>query len=661
MVDFRNMAQRFYRNFNQYVADFEALSKLVGGAAGGKIKQTAGARGALTAFTDLLVEFGAFKESDFTRISGYLKKPDVNFGAVGGEIFRTLFNSDFMTEVGKVIGSVIGSTLKMVGDLMAGVTNITEAGPFAKGLKEGWDKAKGAEGITNIFRSLLRVIFNGLVNLFKSAPLETSLIAGLTLGMPILQGAIGAGITAIFGKLLGARAGAAGSSAAGAGAAGAGAAGAGAAGGGAAGLGAFLTPSGARAARGIRGVAGFGKELLGLAYSLGGRPGLKAAGAVGGFFGGAGKAIGKVGQYVPGGALAFGAIDAGMRMASGQDAGKAIGGAAAATIGTTLGGILGQALIPVPGVGAAVGGIAGGIIADKFFNMLSGPSAQQKKAADLQLQASLQQVQAAGIKKSGVDVEKAGGQFLFGSADELSKRLSELGLSTDKAVRSFEGLYRLDESKQKAARKAGDALNAEIERLRKLGRSDNEIAVRVKGLQTVADKAKTEAQTSLTNLNTAWSKLGDKSTETILNSFKRMPVGKVEEAIAQRIRIEDLRGSRVSIPSPPTGKPRFKYSDTDVTAYGNVFTQPTFFKFAKGGSFRTGVMGEAGPEAVMPLRRAPGGKLGVIATGATGDVTVNAQITIHQQPGQNAEQLAALVAAEISNAIQRKRSSTMFV
>jgi len=43
-----------------------------------------------------------------------------------------------------------------------------------------------------------------------------------------------------------------------------------------------------------------------------------------------------------------------------------------------------------------------------------------------------------------------------------------------------------------------------------------------------------------------------------------------------------------------------------------IYSDPTIFKFAKGGSF--GVMGEAGPEAVMPLKRGSDGSLGVRVT-----------------------------------------------
>jgi len=52
----------------------------------------------------------------------------------------------------------------------------------------------------------------------------------------------------------------------------------------------------------------------------------------------------------------------------------------------------------------------------------------------------------------------------------------------------------------------------------------------------------------------------------------------------------------------------------------SVVTQPTLFRFAKGSAL--GEMGEAGPEAIMPLTRGPGGKLGVSAHGGAQRVHV---------------------------------------
>ena len=63
-----------------------------------------------------------------------------------------------------------------------------------------------------------------------------------------------------------------------------------------------------------------------------------------------------------------------------------------------------------------------------------------------------------------------------------------------------------------------------------------------------------------------------------------------------------------------------------------VVSRPTMF--AHGGGF--GVMGEAGPEAIMPLTRAPNGKLGVAAQGGSG-VQNNVNISVSISQTGNAE------------------------
>lgn len=57
------------------------------------------------------------------------------------------------------------------------------------------------------------------------------------------------------------------------------------------------------------------------------------------------------------------------------------------------------------------------------------------------------------------------------------------------------------------------------------------------------------------------------------------------------------------------------YQSSDLSRFsGSVVNRPTFFAFAKG----AGVMGEAGPEAILPLRRGADGNLGVVASGGGG-------------------------------------------
>jgi TP901 family phage tail tape measure protein/lambda family phage tail tape measure protein len=77
---------------------------------------------------------------------------------------------------------------------------------------------------------------------------------------------------------------------------------------------------------------------------------------------------------------------------------------------------------------------------------------------------------------------------------------------------------------------------------------------------------------------------------------------------------------------------------------GGVVDRPTIFPMAKG----AGLMGEAGPEAIMPLVRGPNGSLGVMAHGGGGNniviaphIEVNAQSTGDaRQDQENAENIA---------------------
>lgn len=60
-------------------------------------------------------------------------------------------------------------------------------------------------------------------------------------------------------------------------------------------------------------------------------------------------------------------------------------------------------------------------------------------------------------------------------------------------------------------------------------------------------------------------------------------------------------------------------------ALGGVVNRPTQFRFANGGGFSSGLMGEAGPEAIVPLKRGTDGRLGVAMQGG-GTQTIRVEI-----------------------------------
>ena len=83
------------------------------------------------------------------------------------------------------------------------------------------------------------------------------------------------------------------------------------------------------------------------------------------------------------------------------------------------------------------------------------------------------------------------------------------------------------------------------------------------------------------------------------------------------------------------------------TMAGDVVSGPTAFPM-RGGQ---GLMGEAGPEAIMPLRRGPDGKLGVAASGGGGSVNVTFNIQTPDVAGFQRSQ--SQIAAQMSRVLAR--------
>lgn len=82
-------------------------------------------------------------------------------------------------------------------------------------------------------------------------------------------------------------------------------------------------------------------------------------------------------------------------------------------------------------------------------------------------------------------------------------------------------------------------------------------------------------------------------------------------------------------------------------AKGGVVSSPTYFPMRGG----TGLMGEAGAEAIMPLTRGANGKLGVQASGSSSPVNVTMNITTPDVEGFRRSQ--SQVAAQLSRALGR--------
>jgi lambda family phage tail tape measure protein len=98
------------------------------------------------------------------------------------------------------------------------------------------------------------------------------------------------------------------------------------------------------------------------------------------------------------------------------------------------------------------------------------------------------------------------------------------------------------------------------------------------------------------------------------------------------------------------------FAGAGISAHsGTIVSSPTVFPFAKG----VGLMGEAGPEAILPLKRNAQGKLGISAenTGHSNNNLYNITVNVESKQGENPEQFGQRAASAMMRSIAREEIS----
>ena len=116
---------------------------------------------------------------------------------------------------------------------------------------------------------------------------------------------------------------------------------------------------------------------------------------------------------------------------------------------------------------------------------------------------------------------------------------------------------------------------------------------------------------------------------------------KVMEPIAQA-------GSNFLMNLLPFAKGGAFNNGVQMFANGGVVSSPTMFGHSGG----LGMMGEAGPEAIMPLKRGPDGKLGV--AGSQGNVVVNQSFNFSANGDDSVKRIIAQAAPQIAQMTQKQ-------
>jgi hypothetical protein len=677
----RHYTAQFYKDFQAYEKGLLAFQKSLPKGQMEKFGQTRKLRASMLAIGNMFYNLGVFSQGDYDKLLGKMKDPDANMGDILSNLFKTFFSSDAAKKVGEFFGTLLGTVLKQLSTITGFFAKRLGAGKITDGFFAAFEAAGGSEAIANIFKDLYDIILNSLKEILPRIPIKIYMLGMLAVLVPAIINALtfglgqllSEGIKGVFTRGIG---GGLLSKAMGGGARVTG----GGRGGGAAGsglAGAFTTRSqlktAAKIRRGIGGAAApyvqgaakgaaFGKDAFkGLAQAFGATK-----------FGGA---LTKVARFIPGGAVAAGALDAGLRMMSGQGAGKALGGAAFSMGGSAAGAFIGS--IIAPGVGTAIGGIAGGIIGDKIFNLLTPPSIRQEEAAKQQIQASLTQLEAAKEKLGNLGVGDAAG--LQGMADpmKLGAAIKLLGLGDNTLVQEYQQNAEKTRLLSDRAGTAKEILEAKIKELEDLGYSKALIAEQadVKALQKTSDELNTALATASAGLDKSFKAMPQWMSRAIVTNMQKLNLKEAENIIATKFAHMQMPQINFKFTAPTRSSTGFNGNGVWEGFQWEAFGSPG----RKAGSLGAAIASENkhkppgsslvianSSERIIPTASngyIPSHSLyskGYAGWDSSGSVTVNAPITINGA-GQNSEEIAVAVAEEISKAVMGLQRSTMFV
>ncbi|MHB2211700.1 phage tail tape measure protein [Methylobacterium sp. CM6257] len=186
-------------------------------------------------------------------------------------------------------------------------------------------------------------------------------------------------------------------------------------------------------------------------------------------------------------------------------------------------------------------------------------------------------------------------------------------------------------------------------------KSDTQDAARVKQLETLdrlaqnfgrsLDAALTRGAASGRSLDGVLGTIGTK----LAGAAVRAAAGPVQSGLTGLINTVLGAGSEAGFARGGV----FRGGRVQPFAAGGIVAAPTYFPMAGG----TGLMGEAGPEAILPLGRGPDGRLGVAAGGApVRPVSVTVNIAT-PDPGAF-RRSEAQVTASLARAVARGQRAT---
>jgi phage-related minor tail protein len=235
---------------------------------------------------------------------------------------------------------------------------------------------------------------------------------------------------------------------------------------------------------------------------------------------------------------------------------------------------------------------------------------------------------------------------------EIDRRKVLIGLTEEQAKRQ-ELVYQTEDKLGKFRNKYGnDFVNNIVNQTMALDEQQKVLDEARARQEEIADVISSSFGDAFTSIVDGTSSVKDAfrnmASYVVKELFRIIVVQQMVDTLARAITGTSAAPTSTSIPPPP---PRpfanggALYGGNVIPfAKGGVVGSPMMFPMAGG---NTGLMGEAGPEAIMPLKRGKGGKLGVVAENS-GNVVINQSFNFSANGDESVKKIIAQAAPQIA-------------
>ena len=201
LKDARHYTAQFLQSFNYYKNGLTAFAKTLDKAGMEEITATRDLRATFAAVSNLFKQFGVFDSKEFEKMMDKIKDPKANLGAILKSLIDTFLNSDVAKKVGEFLGVLVGTVLSEVANLVGVIAGVVEGGPLVNGFTKGFKDAGGPKAIQSIFENVFKALWKAFTWVFSQAPLQFTMLGIVTTLIPALTAGLGVVIAGFIRKL----------------------------------------------------------------------------------------------------------------------------------------------------------------------------------------------------------------------------------------------------------------------------------------------------------------------------------------------------------------------------------------------------------------------------------------------------------------------------